>query len=314
MMDTVHVAVAVIAEPRGRILLARRRDDAHQGGLWEFPGGKLDPGEGLAEALARECREELGIGLRGHRPLIRIRHDYPDRKVLLDVHRITAYDGEPRGLEGQPLAWVPPAELLDYPMPAADLPIVNAIRLPDRYAITPALVDDHLAFMDQLGATLARGVSLLQFRVQGGSDEHHRLAEQTLHACQRAGARLLINADIELARALGADGVHLKSHQLGSLAERPAGLSWVAGSCHDAGDLARLAALGGDFAVLSPVKPTTSHAGAPVLGWPAFRDLAEAARLPVYALGGLAVGDLPDAWRAGGQGIAAISGLWGGRG
>ena len=113
-MDILHVAVAVIADDQSRILLARRHHNVHQGGLWEFPGGKLEPRETLADALRRECREELGIEVRAHRPLISIRHDYPDRRVLLDVHRVTEYQGEPRGLEGQPLAWVASSDLGDY--------------------------------------------------------------------------------------------------------------------------------------------------------------------------------------------------------
>ena len=131
-----HVAVAVIQDSSGRILLSRRADHAHQGGLWEFPGGKLDPGETLAQALKREIREELGIEVQSHSPLIRINHRYPDRSVLLDVHRVTAYSGVPEGREGQPLVWVAPESMRDYPMPAADRPIVTALRLPDSYLIT----------------------------------------------------------------------------------------------------------------------------------------------------------------------------------
>ena len=311
-MDILHVAVAVIADDQSRILLARRHHSVHQGGLWEFPGGKLEPRETLADALRRECREELGIEVRAHRPLISIRHDYPDRRVLLDVHRVTEYQGEPRGLEGQPLAWVASSDLGDYPMPAADVPIVNAIRLPDRYLITPALVGDRFVFLDELHASLERGVRLVQFRVQSSPDSRHRLAEEALRLCRRAGASMLINQDITLALALGADGVHLKSTQLHALEQRPAGLPWLAASCHSAEDLARLPDLGVDFAVLSPVNPTSSHSDAAPLGWDAFAELVMQAQVPVYALGGVGPADLSRAWQAGAQGVAAISGLWGG--
>jgi 8-oxo-dGTP diphosphatase len=310
-MKTLHVAVAVIADDQGRILLARRPESAHQGGLWEFPGGKVDPGEDLAAALVRECREELGIEVRSHRPLIRISHSYPDRSVLLDVHRVTGFSGEPRGMEGQPLAWVNPAELDDYPMPAADVPIVHAIRLPDRYAITPSMVGDRFVFIDQLARTLERGVRLVQFRVQSSSDPAHRLAEDALRLCRGSGASLLINQDADLARGIGADGVHLKSAQLHALRERPAGLRWVAASCHTAGDIARLAALDVDLAVLSPVQATRSHPEVEPIGWSGFEQLLEGAQIPVYALGGLQPTDLSRAWRAGAQGVAAIRGLWG---
>jgi 8-oxo-dGTP diphosphatase len=310
-MNSLHVAVAVISDDNGRILLARRAEGAHQGGLWEFPGGKVDPGETLAGALVRECREELGIEVQAHRPLIRIGHRYPDRSVLLDVHRVTAFAGEPAGMEGQPLAWAASAELHDYPMPAADVPIVNAIRLPDRYAITPPLVGDRFVFLDQLARTLERGARLVQFRVQASSDSRLKLAEAALALCHGAGARMLINQDAALARAIGADGVHLKSAQLHELQQRPADLAWVAASCHSAADLARLAVLDVDFAVLSPVSRTRSHPAAQPIGWAGFTELAALAQRPVYALGGLGVQDLQRAWQAGGQGVAAIGGLWG---
>lgn len=310
-MNSLHVAVAVIADDSGRILLAKRPEHAHQGGLWEFPGGKVDPGEDLADALVRECREELGIEVRDHRPLIRISHRYPDRTVMLDVHRVSAFSGEPRGVEGQPLAWVAPEDLHAYPMPAADVPIVNAIRLPDRYAITPAVVGDRFLFLDQLSRSLERGIRLLQFRVSASSDPVERLAEAALGLCRRSGTRMLINGDIELARAIGADGVHLKSAQLHALERRPADLTWVAASCHDAGDLARLAVLDVDFAVLSPVKSTQTHPAAEPIGWENFARLVADATRPVYALGGLGPYDLHQAWQAGAQGVAAIRGLWG---
>lgn len=310
-MSSIHVAVAAIADSAGRILLAKRPARAHQGGLWEFPGGKLDPGEDVVAALRRECAEELGIEVLGERPLIRIHHRYPDRSVLLDVHRVTDYRGEPAGLEGQPLSWVTPGELRDYAMPAADVPIVNAIQLPELYLITPPLVSSVATFLQQLRRRLEQGVRLVQFRVRQAEQPLAGLAEAVMRLCADAGAELLINRDIALARALGAAGVHLASDQLQALRGRPAGLRWMAGSCHTPGDLARLAQLGGDFAVLSPVKATRSHPEAPPLGWTRFSEMLGQANLPVFALGGLGEADLQDAWRAGAQGVAGISGLWG---
>ncbi len=127
-MSVVHVAVGVILDADNNILITRRRDDAHQGGLWEFPGGKVEPGESLATALARELREELGIDIGPIHPLTEVRHDYGDKSVWLDVHVISSFDGEARGLEGQPLVWVSAERLQDYRFPAANVPIVSAVR------------------------------------------------------------------------------------------------------------------------------------------------------------------------------------------
>ena len=127
-MQEVHVAVGVILDTDRNILLARRAEGAHQGGLWEFPGGKVEPGESLQAALARELREELGIEPGRTTPLLEIRHDYGDKAVLLDVHVVWDFAGAPRGLEQQPLAWVAAAELGNYEFPAANVPIVRALE------------------------------------------------------------------------------------------------------------------------------------------------------------------------------------------
>jgi 8-oxo-dGTP diphosphatase len=126
-MSSIHVAVGVILNADRQVLIARRAQQAHQGGLWEFPGGKVEQGESLTEALTRELREELGIAIGRTSALLQVRHDYGDKSVLLDVHVVWEFSGEPHGLEDQPLAWVAPRELSSYAFPAANLPIVAAI-------------------------------------------------------------------------------------------------------------------------------------------------------------------------------------------
>lgn len=127
-MSPVHVAVGVILDSEANILLTRRADDAHQGGLWEFPGGKVESGESLCEALARELAEELDIRIGRAEPLLEVRHDYGDKHVLLDVHLIREFEGEARGMEHQPLAWVSVQQLSSYEFPAANKPIVEAVE------------------------------------------------------------------------------------------------------------------------------------------------------------------------------------------
>ncbi|MEA5671162.1 8-oxo-dGTP diphosphatase MutT, partial [Pseudomonas sp. MH2] len=129
-MKRIHVVAAVIRGVDGRILIARRADTQHQGGLWECPGGKVEQGEGVEAALARELHEELGIVVSASRPLIKVSHDYSDKQVLLDVREVSAFTGEPHGAEGQPLAWVAPRDLDQYAFPEANKPIVAATRLP----------------------------------------------------------------------------------------------------------------------------------------------------------------------------------------
>ncbi len=127
-MNEVHVAVGVILDAGGRVLISRRDSNAHQGGLWEFPGGKVEPGETVQQALQRELLEELGIAIGPLIPLIEIHHDYGDKAVFLDVHVVREFSGEPQGLEGQPLAWVHAAEMQESHFPAANVPIIEAVK------------------------------------------------------------------------------------------------------------------------------------------------------------------------------------------
>ena len=126
-MEVVTVAVGILIDPQGRVLITRRAPQTHQGGLWEFPGGKVEPGETIVDALARELREELGVTVLISEPLMTLEHDYGDQCVCLAVHRVTSWRGEPSGMEGQPLAWEQPANLTDWTFPAANQPILTRL-------------------------------------------------------------------------------------------------------------------------------------------------------------------------------------------
>jgi 8-oxo-dGTP diphosphatase len=309
----IHVAAGAIFNDLGQVLLSLRPQHVHQGGLWEFPGGKIEAGEQVLAALTRELREELGIDLRQARPLIRVRHDYGDRCVLLDIWRVERFEGQARGREGQQLAWVEPEDLPRWPMPAADLPIVDAVRLPSAYLITGADAAQPDVFMRQLERRLDQGIRLVQLRAKTLPHADYRaLARRVVAACHARGARLLLNADPALVTETGADGVHLSGDRLARLHERPLarGAAWVAASCHDLADLEAAQRLGVDFVVVSPVQPTASHPGAAALGWDGLVRFTEQARVPVYALGGMTPGDLERCHRCGAQGIAAIRALW----
>jgi len=129
----IHVVAGVVIDAAGRVLIAQRPAGTHMAGGWEFPGGKLEPGEERLAELARELREELGITLSGQpRPLIRVRHAYPSREVLLDMWVVKRYGGEARGLDGQALRWCSQEELEKTELLPADRPIVRALRLPER--------------------------------------------------------------------------------------------------------------------------------------------------------------------------------------
>jgi len=309
----IHVIAGALTDPQGRVLIAKRPERVHQGGRWEFPGGKLEPGETPVAALARELQEELGVRVLSSRPLIRIHHDYGDRHILLDVHRVSGYAGDPHGEEGQPIGWVHPDAMDPAAFPAADRPIISALRLPERYLITGADPRVPDRFLDRLDRALARGIRLVQLRAHDLSDDDYAvLAVGAFQICARHGGRLLLNRDPHLARDLPCHGLHLTAQRLTAFARRPWDNQHLVGaSCHNAQELSSAARLGLDYALLSPVRATRSHPDARPLGWERFATLVEDAGPPVYALGGLGPDDLDTAFAHGAQGIAAIRGLWG---
>lgn len=128
LKKSVLVAVGVIENTEGEIFICRRGASQHQANKWEFPGGKVEAGETVAQALARELAEEIGIRVTDCHSFMRIEHDYGDKRVILDIRKVTAFSGEPRGLEGQPSCWVPVGELHQYDFPAANSPIVVKLQ------------------------------------------------------------------------------------------------------------------------------------------------------------------------------------------
>jgi 8-oxo-dGTP diphosphatase len=255
--------------------------------------------------------EELGIEAEPGPHLITVPQSYPDKRLNLDVRELADWRGTPRGKEQQAMAWVPMDKLGRYTMPPADLPVVSALQQPGHYLVTPNPGDDDAAWLAALDGALARDAKRVQLRAPGLDPARwRRLVTTAAKRCRKAGAEVLINGDVTLARDIAA-GVHLTASQLLSTRRRPlpAGQP-VAASCHDVHELRHAQAIGCDFAVLGPVKPTASHPGAGGIGWGRFAALREHVSMPIYAIGGLGPDDLAEARRHGAQGIAAIRAFW----
>lgn len=307
----IHVAVGVVENKQGEILIAKRPDHLHQGGLWEFPGGKLEQGESVLTALQREFLEEVALQIERSEPLIRIPYSYPDKSVLLDAQRVTAYQGEATGLEGQAIRWVNKDQLSQYEFPAANAPIIKAVQLPDTYLIT-GKYQDQTEFLNRLEAALQGGIRLVQFRAGDlGEKTLTELSQQAKQLCRSFNARLFVNTKPETAIALDVDGVHLNSSRLMQYKCRPVAEEiWLAASVHNEAELQQAIKIDVDLLVASPVLPTPSHPGEPTLGWATFRQITEQATMPVYALGGMSEQTLAQAKAMGAQGIAGISNWW----
>ena len=308
----VEVVAAVIERPDGSFLLAQRPRGKVYAGYWEFPGGKVEPGEPLDVALARELHEELGIEVDIAHPWIVQIYAYPHATVRLNFFRVRAWHGEPHGKEEQQLAWQRAAAVDVAPLLPANAPVLRALELPFEYAITHAGEIGEVQQLRALDERLAQGLRLIQVREKSmRAPALEQFARSVIARARRHGAQVLINSDIELALRLGADGVHLAAAQLAQLERKPA-LGWCAASCHNPAELARAVQLGVDFAVLGPVQATPSHPDSMPLGWDGFTALVRGASLPVFALGGMKPDDLETAWRCGAHGIAMVRGSWSG--
>jgi mutator protein MutT len=193
----IHVVAGAVVDANGRVLIAQRPPGKHLAGGWEFPGGKLEPGEARASGLARELEEELGIAIRAPRPLIRVRHTYPYGEVLIDMWVVKSYGGSPRGLDGQALKWLSQDELEEADLLPADAPIVRALRLPERLT--------HLSTPDYevVKSTFPRK----RLAVGGDADERSKLDRSKLVGVLCADGREAVDA----AEAGGADFLVLRN-------------------------------------------------------------------------------------------------------
>jgi 8-oxo-dGTP diphosphatase len=291
-------------------------------GYWEFPGGKVEPGESAVAALRRELAEELDIEVERAYPWITRTFVYQHASVRLNFFRVVDWRGEPRGVEGQKIVWQR-VELPDVlPMLPANGPVLKALSLPLVYGVSPAVTANQQQFTRDFDRALQGGMRMVQLRdKQACVDQLQDIGEHMSELLRARMGILIVNSDSgcghgeRLARQIGAHGLHLSASALTSLRARPnlhwpGYADWIGASCHDAAEMRRASDLGVDFVVLGPIHITASHPDADVLGWARFRQLAEKYPLPVYAIGGVELADLDIARTHGAHGIAMLSAAW----
>jgi 8-oxo-dGTP diphosphatase len=295
----IEVAAAVIQRADGAFLLAQRPAGKVYAGYWEFPGGKIEPGEPADRALARELHEELGIDIGEAYPWITRVYTYPHGTVRLQFFRIFSWQGEPHPREDQAISWQLPGAPMAAPMLPANAPVLTALTLPAEYGITNASRYGLADMLARLERRLQQGLRLLQIREpELDAPKKELFTKDAIRLAHAYGCKVLTKATFP-----GADGIHLTASELLRLRKRPEGLA--AASCHTRQELQHAMALELDFAVLGPVKDKS-----PALGWDKFGEIAAFSSIPVYAIGGLTRADLQDAWRAGAHGVAMIRGAW----
>lgn len=309
----IDVSVAIIIRSDGAFLLSRRPAGKPYAGYWEFPGGKVQPGETFLHALQRELWEELGIWVDDAFPWITRVFTYPHAKVRLHFYRVVTWHGEPQAREQQDLSWQFPNDMQVEPMLPANEPILRALDLPTIYAITNAAEWGIEHSLSRMKRALDQGVRLVQIREKEMAIETLRpFAREIIALAHRHRARVLVSCspgriNLGFWREVGADGVHFPAAHLMMLSKRPdTGLCGA--SCHNAEELFQAEQLKMDFAVLAPVMPTLSHPESPSLGWQKLASLIQDCSIPVFALGGLRYEDLNTAWEHGSHGVAMMRG------
>ncbi|MEO8385242.1 MAG: Nudix family hydrolase [Betaproteobacteria bacterium] len=299
-----EVAVAIFIKPDGSFLLSSRPEGKPYPGYWEFPGGKIEAGETVLQAMKRELMEELNVAITKATPWITFMMRYTHATVRLHCWRVSEWHGEMRGMEGQQFEWQRLDALTVAPTLPGCAPIFKALSLPPVYAITNATEAGVTTYLRQLEHALANGLKLVQVREKiMQADELRGFARQVVSLAHTHGATVLVNSDEVLARDIGANGVHLTALQLKQCKRRPE-FALIGASAHSREEIEHAAELKLDFLVLGAVNATLSHPGQTALGWEKFAALVQAAPLPVYALGGLSLADTGAAIAHGAHGLA----------
>lgn len=307
----IDVAVAVVFNALGQVLWGCRPEGKPYAGYWEFPGGKVEPDETVWQALVRELKEELDITALEGGPWFRIEHDYEHANVRLHLYRVWRFEGIPKSLEQQPFTWAS--------LDSADLsPILPATEplLPKLAQPTVMALSNYEAGFEacskrlELGLNGAKMPVYVQFREKTLRDDALiRAFEHCYGLCQKTGQAMLLNSDtwINLRDHLDALPCPLHLTQAHLLSGQFQDFQCAGASVHDAASLSAAFDRGLGYAVLGAVKQTISHPGQSGLGWGNFLEIAQGARLPVFAIGGLAWEDVRDARLHGAHGIAMLS-------
>jgi 8-oxo-dGTP diphosphatase len=322
-MKITDVAVAVFIKPDGTFLLSSRPEGKPYPGYWEFPGGKVEAGESVRDALVRELIEELNVVVTHATPWFTFMMNYTHATVRLHCWRVHAWYGDMRGMEGQSFEWVRLNQMTVSPTLPGCVPIFKALALPYVYAITNASEVGVKSYLQHLRALWSKNASngtpvlgfeneivpqMMQVREKNMSRDACASFAKSVIALAREceysrDVKVLINSDVALAHEVGADGVHLTSAQLSTIKGRP-DFALVGASAHTREEIERAAELKCDFVVLGPVQATRTHPEQVPMGWKRFAELSEAAPLPCYALGGMAIADLKVAIESGAHGVA----------
>ncbi len=304
-IKTIKAVVAILyAKNNTQILITKRRKNQFMPNYWELPGGKIETGEDEEDALARELQEELGIKTLRISLKHVMTHHYKDKTVDLSIYNVESYKGNVTGTEGQDIRWCNLQNLSNYKLLPTMRIIINRIRLPEYYWITPDERDPEL-LLQKCQNHLITGAKIIQLRSKDLIE--HSYIGKIHNLCQSYEARLILNVPNKTFKE-PCDGWHLTSEELLKYSKRPCANNKLLGaSAHNTKEAKYAEAVSVDYISLAPIEETPSHPNATPLGWEVAKDIVSKSNLPVYLLGGMGRDSLGRALKIRAQGIAGIS-------
>jgi len=302
-MLPIEVVAAVIRDSDGKILIAQRPANKHQGGKWEFPGGKVEKGESRRSALIRELNEELDIEIGHSTRLISVYHEYEDKAVYLDVYDVCQWQGTAVGKEGQAVKWVSPSALDDFEFPAANRSILTAAVLPRKLKMLGSATDAS-EYKQNFITQIELGHRLF-LQVFDEKSESFKLYQDNVNWLLDTAASNQVAIVFEAPPPLVRSdyGIHLSSDELLTIQEKPVA-SYVSASCSTPEELFKAQRLALDYVLIGPVLMGNADGKKPI-GWPMFQSLSSRVNIPVYAYGGVGAKDIDLAREYGAQGIVS---------
>ncbi len=304
-IKTIKAVVAILyAKNNTQILITKRRKNQFMPNYWELPGGKIETGEDEEDALARELQEELGIKTLRISLKHVMTHHYKDKTVNLSIYNVESYKGNVTGTEGQDVRWCNLQNLSNYKLLPTMRIIINRIRLPEYYWITPDERDPEL-LLQKCQNHLITGAKIIQLRSKDLIE--HSYIGKIHNLCQSYEARLILNVPNKTFKE-PCDGWHLTSEELLKYSKRPCANNKLLGaSAHNMKEAKYAETISVDYISLAPIEETPSHPNATPLGWEVAKDIVSKSNLPVYLLGGMGRDSLGRALKIRAQGIAGIS-------
>jgi 8-oxo-dGTP diphosphatase len=304
-IKTIKAVVGILySKNNTQILITKRRKNQFMPNYWELPGGKIETGEDEEDALARELQEELGIKTLRISLKHVMTHHYKDKTVNLSIYNVESYKGNVTGTEGQDVRWCNLQNLSNYKLLPTMRIIINRIRLPEYYWITPDERDPEL-LLQKCQNHLITGAKIIQLRSKDLIE--HSYIGKIHNLCQSYEARLILNVPNKTFKE-PCDGWHLTSEELLKYSKRPCANNKLLGaSAHNMKEAKYAETISVDYISLAPIEETPSHPNATPLGWEVAKDIVSKSNLPVYLLGGMSRDSLGRALKIRAQGIAGIS-------